>query len=52
MKRKIVVACKVILLVCVLNISITTGVDRFKHDHLTEVQLFKRIPQTFWWNFS
>ncbi len=35
-----------------INCSITCSVDRIKNDNLTQTQLFKRIPQTFFWNFK
>ena len=35
-----------------INLSATIIVDRFKNDLLTEAQVFKRIPQTFFWNFK
>lgn len=48
MKKKI----KVIVCFALLNIVITTAVDRTKHIDYSDTRLLVRIPQTFFWNFK
>ena len=43
---------KTFFVLLLINLSVTTTIDRIKNDNLTETQLAKRIPQTFFWNFK
>jgi hypothetical protein len=43
---------QIILVILLLNVFTTVTIDRFMNDDLTETQIFKRIPQTFFWNFT
>lgn len=48
--KKVFVQSVVFLLI--INLVITVTVDRFMNDNLTETQLLKRIPKTFFWKFE
>lgn len=41
-----------LILICIVNAAITSIIDRFKHQTLTETQILVRMPQTFFWNFN
>ena len=36
----------------IADIGITASIDRWVNDEYTETKLFKRIPQTMFWNFQ
>lgn len=38
--------------VLLLNICVTTNIDRFSHPELTQTQLLLRLPHVFFWNFK
>lgn len=41
-----------VVFLLLVNLVITVTVDRFMNDSLTETQLLKRVPQTFFWKFD
>lgn len=42
----------ILALAAALDMGIATIADRAQHPTLTETQVFSRIPQTFFWDFS
>lgn len=49
MKSKIL---RLLFFVAILNLSITTLINQLLHDNLTQTQIFKRIPHSFFWDFT
>lgn len=41
-----------LVILFVANVTITSGIDRFKHPDMSDTRLFIRIPQTFFWDFE
>jgi len=42
----------ILTFIVLLNICLTTNIDRFSHPELTQTQLLLRLPQVFFWNFQ
>ena len=43
---------KIIFYAVVINIALTTMIDRFKHPEYTETQLLLNLPNSFVWDFK
>lgn len=41
----------IVIIIC-FNHAITNFIDSWKHEKLTRMQLMKRTPQVFFWNFK
>lgn len=52
MKKRILDVLRVMFVLSIIWIAISTGIQRFKCDALTETQLFKRIPSSFIGNWK
>lgn len=52
MSKRIRIYLKAALVVLLINVNLAVLIDRVVNDGLTEMQLFKRIPQTFFWSFK
>ena len=49
--KSIVRLSRIFLIIFVLNIIVTTTIQRFKCPHLSETRLFLLIPRSFFWKF-
>ena len=51
-KKFVKLIIEIIFYAACINFLLTACIDAWKNEELTQMQIFKRTPQHFFWNFK
>lgn len=52
MNNKLKVLKDILVITLLLNLAVTVTIDMLRHPQLTDAQIIKRIPHTFFYHFN